>query len=62
MAFRIDRGVFKFYDTAKADYVSRFKINENDGELVELNASGDVVDGYLKTSGKAADSNLLGWY
>jgi hypothetical protein len=59
MAFRIDRGVFKFYDTAKADYVSRFKIDDESGELVELNTSGEVVDGYLKTSGKAADSNLL---
>lgn len=42
MAFRIDRGVFKFYDSTTSSYKGRYQFNSN-GKLVEINDSGTRI-------------------
>jgi hypothetical protein len=42
MAFRIDRGVIKFYDSTSQTYKGRYAFN-NSGKLVEINDSGNRV-------------------
>lgn len=59
MGFRINRGIFQFKDAATETYINKFKIDDRDGALVEVDADGNAVTGYLKVGEKAADSNLL---
>ena len=59
MGFRINRGIFQFKDAATETFINKFKIDDRDGALVEVDANGNAVTGYLKVGEKATDSNLL---
>ena len=59
MGFRINRGIFQFKDAATETYINKFKIDDRDGALVEVDADGNAVTGYLKVGEKASDSDLL---
>lgn len=58
MGFRINRGIFQKLEADGRTYTNTFKI-DTDGRIKEVDADGNVVEGYLKTGEKAADSNLL---
>ena len=59
MGFRINRGIFQFKDAATETFINKFKIDDRDGALVEVDADGNAVTGYLKVGEKASDSDLL---
>lgn len=59
MGFRIDKGVFQVKDTTTNTFVSRFKFDKDADRIVEVDAEGNARDSYLKSTEKAADSNLL---
>ena len=50
MAFRIERGAFKIFDSTLGRYKERFKFN-NDGNFVELNADGTEKGATFTTDG-----------
>lgn len=50
MAFRIERGAFKIFDTATNQFKERFKFND-DGNFVELNADGTEKGATFTTDG-----------
>ena len=59
MGFRINRGIFQFKDAATETFINKFKIDDRDGTLVEVDSDGNAVTGYLKVGEKATDANLL---
>lgn len=62
MGFRINRGIFQFKDAATETYINKFKIDDRDGALVEVDADGNAVTGYLKVGEKATDSDKVDGY
>ena len=57
MAFRINKGIFQAWDGK--GYVNRFKIDETDGELKEVDDTGAALAPYMKIGDKATDSDKL---
>lgn len=58
MAFRINKGIFQFRNAATSAYENKFKIS-GDGALVEVDADGNEVAGYIKTGDTVSDSDTL---
>ena len=58
MAFRIHKGIFQSKNASNV-YENKFKIDDESGALIAVDAQGAQTGSFLKTTDVATDSNLL---